>query len=98
LLELEKRSKIEFDRKWSASAAAFEQRLTEMNQRLSDGLVATPGTAKAGAAVTAGDAGRLRRENQAQRRRLGFYRAAFGVLCAALALGAVLLASFIIPS
>ena len=98
LQELETRSKIEFDRKWAVSVTAFEQRLTEMNQRLIDGLAATPGAVTAGAATTAGDAERLRKENQAQRRRLGFYRAAFWVLCAAFLLGAALLASLIMPS
>jgi hypothetical protein len=97
LHELETRSKIEFDRKWSASVTAFEQRLTEMNQRLNGSLPAMPAST-AGAAASAENAERLRKENQEQRRRLGFYRAAFCLLCGAFVLGAVLFFSLIMPS
>ena len=94
LHELETRSKIEFDRKWTASATAFEQRLAEMHQRLNDGLPERP----AGAAASAENAERLRKENQQQRRRLGFYRAALCLLCGAFVLGAALFVSLIMPS
>jgi len=97
LHELETRSKIEFDRKWTVSVTAFEQRLTEMNRRLNDGLPEMPAGA-AGAAAPAENAERLRKENQEQRRRLGFYRAAFCLLCGAFVLGAVLFFSLIMPS
>jgi hypothetical protein len=95
LHELETRSKIEFDRKWAASATALEQRLTEMNQRLNEGLPGMP----AGAAATASEGSeRLRKENREQRRRLGFYKAALCLLCGAFLLVAVLFASFSMSS
>jgi hypothetical protein len=97
LHELETRSKIEFDRKWTASVTVLEQRLAEMNQRLNDGLPERPAGA-AGAAASAENAERLRKENQEQRRRLGFYRAALCLLCGAFVLGAALFFSLIVPS